>query len=221
MKVFEVHNAVARTIGDPVECTGSLLEDGVRYSAALRAQYCTHAMNDIVLKVIRQTSGLPHKVQSEVLERLFPAMVKVRTGAFPLADPTMAFLLSAYYTLGGESKTLPIVKSAHAVQTAYSRASLQPSDPFIVYRGNSFIVAGGRNEAMGSAIMTGFILQRPPDIEWMADVANADEEVDFEGMWMPEVHRRVALLAQLDSGELGTAHQAFPFLTLFQGELSS
>lgn len=217
MLLYELHNAVSRTIGDPVENTGSLFVDGVRYSTRLRAQYMWQAMNDIVNGAIVRVASAPHAVQSEILERLFPSMVREFTSLLPIPADDIVFVLSGYYTVGNTIKiTLPIVKSFKAMQTGFGRnTGVQPSDPFIVQRNNSVVqVVGVNQEDISMTLVTINALCRPPHHEWFSNQANASENTTevFEGFWLPEVIRRVSLMAQLDSGELGKTSEAYPLI---------
>ena len=223
MQLFELHNALSRTIGDPVENTGSLFIDGIRYSTRLRAQYLYQSMNDIIIGAINRLSAAPHTVQSEVMERLFPSMVDAFTSSLPVPAAQIAFVLSAYYTgslLNPNPIALPIVKSHKAIQTSLGRnTTLQPSDPFIVQRTGGVIqVVGLNTESLAGALITINAIKRPPAHDWLADEANGAELVAdfFEEFWLPEVIRRSALLAQLDSGEMGTAAQAYPLVAMPQ-----
>lgn len=213
MKLYRLHNALSRTLGDPVTCTAGLFQDGVRYSTRLRSQYMAQSMDDIILKAIKDVAPLPHKAQSEVLERIFPSLVVTDSGGFPKDLPDMAFLLSAFYTNGdGEKVSLPIIKSANAMFVAHNRATtIQPSDPYIMYVGTQFLPFGNEQNFDSSTVDYTFI-KRPPTSEWLESESNGNEEVEFEQFWMGQVIERSALYAQLDSGELGTASQAVPIL---------
>lgn len=221
MLLYELHNAISRTIGDPVENTGSLFISGVRYSTRLRAQYIWQAMNDILTGAITRLASAPHVVQSEVLERLFPSMVQEFTSALPVPADQIAFVLSAYYTIAGTLRvSLPVVKSHKAMQTGFGRnTGVQPSDPFIVQRNNNIIqVVGINQEDISATLVTVNALRRPPHHEWFANEANASEDTTevFEGFWLPEVLRRASLMAQLDSGELGRTAEAYPLVAVPQ-----
>lgn len=219
MELFELHNAVSRTIGDPVENTGSLFIDGIRYSTLLRAQYMYQAMNDILVGAIMRVATAPHSVQSEVMERLFPSMVDNFTSSLPVSAAQIAFVLSAYYIPGlglGNPIALPIVKSHRAIQTSLGRnTTLQPSDPFVIQRSGGVIqIVGLNTENLIGSLVTLNAIKRPPAHTWLADEANGTELVSeyFEEFWIPEVIRRASILAQLDSGEAGTAAQAYPIV---------
>lgn len=220
MQLFELHNAVSRTIGDPVENTGSLLIDGIRYSTRLRAQYIWQAMNDILIGAINRVATMPHTVQVEILERLFPSMLDGFTSSIPVAANNIAFVCSAYYeTAGGGKIALPIVRSHRAMQTSFGRnTSVQPSDPFLLHRAGNIIQVVGINTENISTIVTINAIRRPPQHEWFSDNANASDNVGnvYEESWLPEVIRRSSLMSQLDSGELGTTAQAYPLIAVPQ-----
>lgn len=221
MRLFELHNALARTIGDPVQNTGSLFVDGIRYSTRLRAQYLAQAMNDIVMAAVQKVSMLPHKEQSEVIERMFPSMVTQLSSVLPIDITDCAFVLSAYYTnslLNPLPTALPIVRSFQAVRGSLGRNStMQPSDPFLIYADNDALqVSGANTESLLGAVVTINHIKRPQSHEWLADVANANEEMNqhFEPMWKAEVLRKASLFALIDSGEAGVAPQYYPLVQL-------
>lgn len=223
MQLFELHNALSRTIGDPVENTGSLFIDGIRYSTRLRAQYMYQAMNDVIIGAVNRLSAAPHPVQSEVMERLFPSMVDAFTSPLPVPAAQIAFVLSAYYIPGlglGNPIALPVVKSYKAMLHSIGRSSnLQPSDPFIIQRTGGIIQVSGLNtEDLIGSLITINAIKRPPAHNWLADQANGTELIAdfFEEFWIPEVLRRSSILAQLDSGEMGTAAQAYPIVAMPQ-----
>jgi hypothetical protein len=220
MLLYELHNALARTIGDPVENTGSLFVDGVRFSTQLRAQYLYQAMNDIVMGAVQKVAPVPHIAQSEILERMFPSMVTAWGGTVPVDIRNAAFILSAFYISlsSGNPVSLPIVRSFQALRTSLGRnTTLQPSDPFLLFLSTDALqVTGGNTESLAVATVSINYIKRPPMLEWLYDVANAGNEMntEFEGMWAGEMLRKASLMAQIDSGEIGTSAQAYQLTAL-------
>jgi len=83
MKAWELHDSLARSIGDPlIKIDGSLylgdgiIPDGVRYTKAIRDQYLNRAMLMIQRDYLNKVAGLPRFKAAQILQRAFPSMTR-------------------------------------------------------------------------------------------------------------------------------------------------
>lgn len=88
MVVWELHDSLARSIGDPLIKDNGLnytlqdansdiaLPDGVRYTTSIRNHYINKAMLAIQNEALKATVGLSRFRASVIMQRLFPSMTK-------------------------------------------------------------------------------------------------------------------------------------------------
>jgi len=88
MKVWELHDSLSRSIGDPLikddgtnytlqdANAGIVLPDGVRYTNAIRNHYLNKAMLAIQNEALKAVIGASRYRASVILQRLFPSMTK-------------------------------------------------------------------------------------------------------------------------------------------------
>lgn len=81
MLLWEAHNALAQSIGDPVTATGAGIPDGVRYSAALRDQYLYRAMLQLIRMYTERLGALPRLIFHRELRKVFTNFIERYTVA--------------------------------------------------------------------------------------------------------------------------------------------
>lgn len=91
MLLWQVHNDLARSIGDPIVATSLVIPDGVRYSASLRDQYLYRAMLELLSLYLRKMSAYPKYIMQKELSKIFVNYIErytVATYTYTLSSNT-------------------------------------------------------------------------------------------------------------------------------------
>lgn len=84
MTLYEVHIALARSLGDPFkETSSSTIYDGVRYSKLARQSYLYRAACSVINEAIVQALSLPTEVAARIIVKAFPSMITWRIVTIP------------------------------------------------------------------------------------------------------------------------------------------
>lgn len=240
MTLYEVHSALARSLGDPfAETALSTIYDGVRYSKQARQGYLYRACCSIINEVVSQLVALPQEQCAEIVSRLFPNMISrlpVATGLgsdiiqeFDLYNPgqnvdslTCAYLLNAYVYDNSTVASIPVpIVSSHKARKITSRgARSQMNDPMIwithSYKGSTFyspVSAMKLTFHMGGVDWQNYFLE-VQFLRYPLNQALTDgtAEFDFEQSYMNAVLNKATLYGMTDGGDL-TPEQILPLLS--------
>lgn len=235
MTLYEVHSALARSLGDPfAETSLSTIYDGVRYSKQARQGYLYRACCSIINEVIAQLAAVPREQGAEIISTLFPSLSSKLLVPDPIPNQTestwnfyasdvnpdgigIAYLLavSAYYNEDTDAIPIPIVSSNRARKIASRANRSQLNDP-VAWLGinynysptNAFRIYVNQ----GSADLTGRFLAiyfiRYPLNQVLTDGTLG---FDFEASYMNAVLNKATLYGMTDGGDL-TPEQILPLL---------
>jgi hypothetical protein len=254
MVVWELHDSLARSIGDPLikdngtnytlqdANSGVPMPDGVRYTTAIRNQYLNKAMLSIQNEALKTVAGLSRFRASVILQRLFPSMLTKYTlpvtalgvqpsdqlfiytvlvasdGIFPNGEQTTsdAFKVTATPRDARSVRNIPILDySTVMMQNARGGAIRPDLMAYTSSYGNAqWLGLSGREIVdMENSMSKDHTLEisyfpLAPRVDNLAPSAY----VEFEPTWEPTILNKAIMYAQLDSGELGAAYQAVPFI---------
>lgn len=238
MTLYEVHSALARSLGDPfAETALSTIYDGVRYSKQARQGYLYRACCSIINEVVTQLAPVPREQATEVAVGVFPSMVST---ADVLVDnnPVMAF---EFYSQMTAAADLPAYfLNAHASMPGYD--DMVPIPIVSVYRANKLMSRSSRGEGRGQLsdsivwISDGRPISGTPSREFYIrlyhgsrdlmgyylsmtfiryplnqDLTDGTVEFDFESSYMNAVLNKATLYGMTDGGDL-TPEQILPLL---------
>ncbi len=79
LTLYEVHIALARSLGDPFkETSSSTIYDGVRYSSKARQSYLYRAACSVINEAVLQVIPAPHELAARAIVKMFPSMITWR-----------------------------------------------------------------------------------------------------------------------------------------------
>lgn len=234
MTLYEVHSALARSLGDPFkETITSTIYDGVRYSKQARQGYLYRACCSIMNDVINALAPLPKEQSMEILTSVFPSMISSITvddlsgdrmiqynlydSAYNPDNLQIAAIINAFtfYDNTSQAVPLPIVPAHKAQKIGSTGSRAQKNDP-IAYITSSFNISGtnafriainaGDTNFETQSLTVRFI--RYPLNQVLTDGTLV---FDFEQSYMNAVLNKATLYGMTDGGDL-TPEQILPLL---------
>jgi hypothetical protein len=235
MTLYEIHSALARSLGDPFkETTAHTIYDGVRYSKAVRSNYLYRAADSVINGIIAQLAQAPRDIGSEVIMNMLPHMVShtrfdINSSApnyYNMYDPLststgerVAYILAVSAHYDGVFQQLPIVSPLKGQRlVSQSLVSTQMNDPITWISESktsepypngylSVYLNQGNQDLTGKKLQVEFI--RYP---YIADVdTEQDTEFDFERSYLNVIIAKATLYGKLDGGDMPT-EQVLPLI---------
>ena len=240
MTLYEVHSALARSLGDPfAETALSTIYDGVRYSKQARQNYLRRACYSIINDVVTQVAPLPREQGTEIIVSFFPSMISLSQAEI---NTSPIFTWSIY----GTSAPLSVHQVAYvigldAIVSAYT--DIVPIPILPSYRAKKLIASstdntvgrGQMNDPVAWITYSQPIVDDPPREMWMTihhgsrnlngyyaevtylrhsqnqELTDGTLEFDFESSYMNAVLNKATLYGMTDGGDL-TPEQILPLL---------
>jgi hypothetical protein len=238
MQVWELHDSLARSIGDPLILDNAgtpanytandalavvTLPDGVRYTKALRDTY----INKALLKVLQELiTGIAKEaptrtILSRIVETLTPQMslydTNLSANDIATGNNLTRNCFMVYSLLGGLEVDIPLYSYriiSESMSTVFYNTATLPMEPLAILTNilphREFIRPTRYDHDLYFLSYLGY----PDDVSLL----NPNNNIFYEDTLLPSVLTKAILYAQLDSGELGSAHQSVPLIEFNRGE---
>jgi len=211
--LLQAHIALANALGDPfAPGSPNAIRDGVRYSAILRQSYIYRAMLKSMNTSLSQIIGQPRKVQSEVLQAIYPNYMRtVQFGwaggnyaTYPLPS-SVAFVYSLKLCTLTNENLRPLYFSW---QPRAKMESIRSSRHTLAYDPMySISVNAGVTSLEVSLSSTDKSFNSHPDllVEYLPVPQNQDlvaaiaSQLDYDPLWHTSVVHLASLFAKADS----------------------